>query len=73
MIDLDDEECFQLTIACCITGGLYAVNLLIVIHNVYRYLFKLKITKSLIVMFYVFVTINSIANIIEFIYKAKDP
>ena len=73
MFPINDEVCNQLTIACSIIGGIFALNLILVIHNVYRYLWRLKITKNLIVLFYVFVTINSVGNIAEYFLKASDP
>ena len=73
MIIIDDEDCKKLTIACCIVGGAFGVELLLVIHNVSRYLCRLRITKPLIVMFYVFVTLNIITNMCEFFLKASDP
>ena len=73
MLTLNDNDCTQLTIACSIIGGLFGIELLLAMHNVYRYLFKLKITKPLIVMFYVFVAMNNIGNMVEFFLKASDP
>ena len=52
---------------------IFVLNLLLTLHNIIRYLVRLRITKSLIVMFYVFVTINNIGNIAEFFLKASDP
>ena len=73
MFPINDEVCNQLTIACSVIGGIFALNLILVMHNVYRYLWKLKITKNLILLFYIFVTINCVGNIVEFFLKADDP
>ena len=70
---LNNEDCRQLEIACSIVGGLFTLTLFLVIHNISRYLCRLKITESLIVLFYICVTINNIGNTVEYFLKASDP
>ena len=70
---LNNEDCRKLEIACSIVGGLFTLSLFLVIHNVSRYLYRLKITESLIVLFYIGVIINNIGNMVEYFLKASDP
>ena len=50
----------------------YTFTLVVVMHNVFRYLCPLRINRPLITLFYVFVTIELLAMIASPIYSAID-
>ena len=63
-MDLDEKQVRTLRIINCIAATFFAINLLFVLHNSEKYIYKLRIRKHLIIILYVFIFIDSICRII---------
>ena len=53
--------------------SLFFVNFVFIIHNLYKYIYGLKIYRPLIVIFYMLITLSTICRISEFVCRAVDP
>ena len=70
---LSDAEVRNLRIICFLNTILFVTTLCFVIHNLYRYIIKLKIFRPLIVLFYVFLLLSMIFRLIEFAMFMTEP
>ena len=52
---------------------LFSINLLFIMHNLYKYIYCLKIYRALIILFYCLVTVSTICRIIEYLCRAINP
>ena len=52
---------------------LFLINLVFILHNMYRYIYGLKIYGSLIVIFYVLILVSTICRIVETIVRILQP
>ena len=62
----DQEELKLKRIACIITVVFHVLNLLFIVHNIFRYVIGLKMKRLLIWTFYILVLIGTLLRIIEF-------
>ena len=52
---------------------LFLINLVFILHNMYRYVYGLKIYGSLIVIFYVLILVSTTCRIVETIVRMVQP
>ena len=70
---LTDTEVTNLRIISFLNTILFVTTLGFIIHNLYRYIIKLKIFRPLIVLFYVFLLLSMIFRLIEFAMFMTEP
>ena len=51
----------------------FALNLVFIVHNIYRYVYSLKMNQTLIVTFYALILMVTLARVVEFVTRAFDP
>ena len=72
-MELNSNQVLTLRLINSLVSGLFLANLAFIIHNLYRYVYGLKIYRSLVVVFYVLIFISTSFRIVEAVYRAIDP
>ena len=72
-MNLNDEEKFTLRAINCLTASLFTVNLAFLLHNAVRYIYRLKIYRPLIIIFYILIFISTCSRITECILRIIEP
>ena len=57
----------------CFITSLFIMNFVFILHNLYKYIYKLKIYRTLIVLFYILITLSTFCRIFQYINRAVDP
>ena len=73
MVELNSNQVLTLRLINAITAGLFLLNLVFIIHNIFRYVYGLKIYRSLVMIFYVLIVISTFFRIVEAITRANNP
>ena len=49
------------------------MNFIFIMHNLYKYIYGLKIYRTLIVIFYILITLSTACRIFQYVCRALDP
>ena len=55
-----------------IVAALFALNLMLLVSNVVRYLIPLKVKSCLLAQFYILAAVNNLARMLELVFFAHD-
>ena len=67
------DEILLMQIFCLVFVLLYMLILMFISHNIYRYIYRLRMKQCLIVQFYILIFLGISTRIVEFFVRAFNP